>query len=163
VKKLEKIRKALGNVQIKLWDHTGLIAFAETVEQILGKPKLFAIVHDGTFDGNSVFYCPDNKVEYKKGLTILDVKKDFLHKMVIDEGGDPLANGELTPAEVVLIGDQVTDTYQVEGAWIVDEDGLKILEKIWDAMGPGADLDANHCTKVIAHMLAIKTLGKKPS
>lgn len=29
--------------------------------------KKFAIVHDGTFDGDSSFYCPSDKVEYQEG------------------------------------------------------------------------------------------------
>ena len=163
MKKLEKIRKALGNVEPKYWNHVQTMAFAKTVEKILGKPKLFAIIHDETFDGDSIFCCPSDRVEFTEGLTILNIKKAFIDKMILEEGGEPLEKGELTTVEVRNISDQVLETYDVKGAWIVDEDTLRILEQIWDATKSGADHQTNHCAKKIVHMLAIKMLGKKPS
>lgn len=39
--------------------------------------KLFAIVHDGTFDGDSSFHCPGEEVPYKEGQSWSEVKKDI--------------------------------------------------------------------------------------
>jgi len=48
--------------------------------------KLFAMVHDGTFDGDSAFYCPGSEVPFIDGMTLEDVRKAYATKLR-DEGG----------------------------------------------------------------------------
>ncbi len=112
--------------------------------------KLTAILHDGTFDGDSAFYCPDHtgNDKYKKGTTLNQLSKKFWKIMV---------------KELVSEEEDVQKDYPVKGAWIVDEKGMKVISVIWES-DPGNDsatYACNRAAKRVAQIVAIKCLGKK--
>lgn len=119
------------------------------------KTKLWAILHDGTFDGDSAFFCPDDKIAYKDGETLRDIKKRFLDfkrkelKATVEDK-DELA--------------EIAEDYDAKGAWIVDNNTIKLLESIWDAADPCDDSGTyitNRIAKRMACILSVKKFGKE--
>lgn len=109
--------------------------------------KLFAVVNDGTFDGDSAYYCPGNQIPYRQGMSLKQVVEIYRKMLEAGDPGDPEFNEELVDG--------------VTGAWVVDAKSLKILEIVWDS-NPGNDsavYNCNYIAKCIAARLAIKTLG----
>jgi hypothetical protein len=170
--KLEKIRKIVEKVEIG--PHQGDLAHALAqaimkIKRILGTPpKLFALIHDGTLDGDSTFYAGAEKIEYKLGQNIHEIIKNFLNAEVAKRCKDLEAEepvGPLDPVETRLIVDEVTDQYKdAKGAWIVDEETILAIEALWDAADPSNDsasYAANRAAKGMAHRLAFKRLGRK--
>lgn len=117
------------------------------------RERYWAILHDGTFDGDSAFFCPDDKVPYK-GETFKDIQKRFLD-LKRKEYKDRNNEFEITA--------EIAEDYNAEGAWIVDNNTLKLLEKIWDAADPhndSATYTTNRIAKKMAHILSTKKFGK---
>ena len=161
--KLAKIRKAMQTIpDSDLPYHEARLA---AIAKILGKePKLFAIVHDGTFDGDSGFWVDSDRIKYKEGQGIRDVRAAYhAHRIKLDVESQK----DLSPEVMRDACDEINETYtsQIKGAWIVDEDGLKVINAVLDAHGPpGGDHAAyrmNRSAKALANALAIKRLGKK--
>jgi hypothetical protein len=161
MRKLQKIRKFLDTNENSMKECCSF--YADEIQKILGKPKLFAIVHDGSFDGDNTFYCPDDRVEFKEGQNIRDIRQAYHEKRVKADVGDQT----LTPEEVREVTDMVNEDYtsQIKGAWIVDEDGLKAIEGLYEHITPGNDSACyalNRAAKSLAHSLALRYPGRKP-
>jgi len=113
--------------------------------------KLYAIVDDGGLNGDSAYYCPSSHVEYKKGMTLDDVRKAYRTKLETEEDGNPF----LAPEE---IDEQVNE---IKVAWVVDEKIYTALVNGWPDVGnDSATYCANHGMKLMAKELAVKTLGE---
>jgi hypothetical protein len=157
-RKLEKIRKLFEA------DYPATeVQVLREVQKILGKPpKLFALAHDCTLDGDSAFYAPDDRIEFKEGQTIRDVRLALHERRVKLDTGDE----KISPALLRDIIDETNETYtnEIKGAWVVTEDTIELLKEIWEAIDPGNDsatYRANHLCKHMAKKFAIKTLGRK--
>lgn len=125
------------------------------------KNKLFAIFHDGTFDGDNAFFCPDNRIPYH-GETMKALRYKF-HEMMLKEDWPELAKADDESRAVAE--QQVRDEWPIEGAWIVDQKTINVAQAIWDAIEPGGDhttYACNRAAKAVVSQLAIKRLGKKP-
>ena len=109
-----------------------------------------AILHDGTFDGDSAFYAgteehaPSGVFVYN-GENLGDLKQKMFESIKdVDEGAKELV-----------------DT--VVGAWILDEKGIRKMEKLDAGLGyaecDSACYSNNRTRKIVASVLAEETLG----
>lgn len=125
------------------------------------KNKLFAIFHDGTFDGDSAFYCPDDRIPYH-GETMKELRKQF-HEKKLKEDWPELAKAVGESRKTAE--EEVRETWPIEGAWIVDQKTINVAQAIWDEVDPHGDSTSyacNRAAKAVVNHLAIKRLGKKP-
>jgi len=117
------------------------------------KEKLFAIVHDGTFEGDSNYQCPGEKIPYKDGQTWNEIKEAFLKQRMKDEGYDDVAE---------FIEEFGYD--KIAGAWVVTEKQFEMIELVWES-DPGCDsavYTCNYTAKCMAEKACVAYLGKKP-
>jgi hypothetical protein len=127
----------------------------------MSKQKLFAIFHDGTFDGDSAFYCPDDSMPYS-GENLRDLKKKF-HEKKLKEDWPELSKADKESRDSAM--QDIKEDWPIDGAWIVDTKTIKAIQAIWDEVDPGNDsatYACNRAAKAVANALAIKKLGKKP-
>ncbi len=109
------------------------------------QPKLFAILHDGTTEGDNQFSFPSKPLRYKKGMSVDDLVKSYL----ANEEDKEYANEMME---------------EVAGAVIVTPQTIKKMEMIWDVFDPGCDsavYKCNNACKRLALQEAVKHLGKK--
>lgn len=120
--------------------------------------KLFAIVHDGTFDGDSSFHCPGEEVPYKEGQSWSEVKKTFLQQRMKEWGGN--INDAAEFAEFI----EEFGYENAAGAWIVTENQLETIRLVWESY-PNRDSETYMCNqiaKLIANKICTKHIGKTP-
>lgn len=120
--------------------------------------KLFAIVHDGTFEGDSNYHCPREEVPYKEGQSWDEIKEAFLQQEMKKWGGNINDAAEL--AEFI----EEFGYQDITGAWVITEKQLEIISLVWES-DPGCDsavYRCNYIAKCIADKACIKHLGKKP-
>ena len=118
--------------------------------------KLYAIVHDGTFDGDSLYYCPNCQVPYTKGMTIDNIRQAYLKQIEEAEKGNPFTYSH---------DEWVNETNKIRGAWILDSRGLAACEAVWDSE-PGNDSATYNCNtsaKHVADSMCIRIIGCKPN
>ena len=109
----------------------------------MSEPKLYAILHDGTLEGDNLFYVsPESAIPYEEGITLKQLADKALEKEIIFEE---------------------EDKQYVAGAWIVDEKTLDAIEAVWQGLegGDRETYTTNRSAKNIAAKLAVKTLGKR--
>lgn len=143
--------------------------------------KLYFLPYDGTFDGDNIFYCPDNHYPYKDGMSLNDMKEairqqgnkdgEYLTDEEINENiKEALAKGwlkkPLSMKERSSYGGLANSMIaEIKGAWIVDKKGLSALFKLVDSMDPRGDsltYACNRAAKSMADSICIKRVGKKP-
>jgi len=125
------------------------------------KTKLYAIFHDGSFDGDSGIYCPDDRLPYN-GENMRDLRKKFYEKK-LKEDWPNLARADKESRNAAM--QDIKDQWMIDGAWVVDANAVKAIQAIWDGIQPWGDHSSyicNRAAKVVANALAIKKLGKKP-
>ena len=126
--------------------------------------KLYAIVHDGSFDGDNTFCCPSDRVEFTEGQTLQEVQQAYHIKRLAEEVEDPK---KISPEKLREISDCLKEDYtdEIKGAWIITAEGLKIIEGMHDVAGGIGNDSAcymlNRAAKGVASMLATKTLGPR--
>jgi len=117
--------------------------------------ELLAIVHDGTFEGDSNYYCPGSEVPYKNGQTWNEIKEAFLKQKMKDDGWD-------SDDMAGFIEEFGYD--KIAGAWIVTKAQFEMIELVWES-DPGNDsavYACNYTAKCMADKSCITYLGKKP-
>ena len=112
------------------------------------KDKLWAILHDGTFQGDSGFSCPGSCVEYKKGQTLKQLSQIYWDYLVKTDG---------------YCEEDIKEDFPIKGAWILTNEHKNIVELVWecDPRGDSVVYQCNHTAKKMAANLAIKHLGKR--
>lgn len=122
------------------------------------KRKLFALLHDGTFDGDSTFYFPDNPIPYSGEKTLAPLKK--AHRVVVKAR---LLGLGYTPEGADLEIEDDHDLKAVRGAVVVTEDVIKAMSAVWES-NPGNDsavYSCNRAAKRIAWSLKRSFIGKE--
>lgn len=110
--------------------------------------KMYAIVDTGDMFGDSQFYCPESSVEYKKGMTLEDVKTAYATK---------LQTGEYSECEE----DALEAASEIGVAWIVDEKTMTALNKAANSVefyNDNGVYAGNRMMKAMAEALAMETL-----
>lgn len=122
--------------------------------------KLFALIHDGYFDGDSEFYFPDNAVPYSAGMTIGQLKEAYIVVLRERLKGFGYHQQEID-AEVQDVRECVFEN--IKGAVVVDEKVIKALKAIWES-DPGSDsgvYGCNRSAKRVAWCLKQSFIGKE--
>jgi hypothetical protein len=107
------------------------------------KAKLYVVPHDGTFDGDSCFYCPVRTFPYKQGMTLDDIKKLYFKLVTKDEKKNPFYEEKEFWEEAQAI----------KGAWVLDEKGMRACNAIWDS-DPGNDSAVYACNRAAKRVAA---------
>lgn len=113
----------------------------------------FAIMHDGSMDGDNIFYALTDVVNvtgigdgagnsFERMLGLYGEKLD-------DEGWD---------------AEEITEQLsEVKGAWIVTQETIDLMGEVADAVDPGSDsltYALNRALKAIARKQAVHTVGE---
>lgn len=117
--------------------------------------ELVALMHDGTFEGDSGFNVPGSEIPYKEGDTLKELTRRFYNKLAKEDGYEEDSEEGIEYAKEM--------TGAVKGAWIVTKDQLDTISLVWES-DPGNDSAVymcNHTAKKMAHHLCVKHLGKK--
>lgn len=127
------------------------------------KKKLYAVFHDGTFDGDNAFYAPNGPEVPSADVTIAQIKKLHLEQeraRMEKEAGNTEEDVQQSLKEI-----KTEDHPKVKGVWIIDERTKKAAEAIWDVIDPGNDSSTyacNRAAKAVVDAQAIKRIGKRP-
>jgi hypothetical protein len=113
--------------------------------------KLFAILHDGSMNGD----CSGDVMDYfpvtEVTVTLKDLKAMSRDQMIIAGYDSAEIKDELK---------------EMKGAWIIEESTTELMSAVVEAVDPGCDSTAYACNralKAIARKLAIASVGKKVS
>lgn len=115
------------------------------------KTKLFAILHDGTMDGDCAG-DPKNMfdVTYRPDIRMDEVIDMYRAKRFKENEGEWFEEDE----------DELTD---LKGGWIVNESTVDLMEAVADAVDPGNDSSVyslQRALKAIARKLSIHNFGE---
>ncbi len=142
----------------------GIVGAAAAVPALAGKaetaePKLFALVHDGTFDGDSLFYFPSHPVPYKAGMPLEEIKEG--HFKVV---ADTMRKYGSTEKEIAIdmIDYREDHIEDIKGAIIVPESAVKAMDAVWkaDPCNDSATYGCNRAAKHVGWELKLFTIGK---
>ena len=120
---------------------------------------LFAILHDGTFHGDSAIYFPGDHVPFEAGMTLEAVKAAFM-KSKVDQMKKLGVLDEDVKAEVENILEGFSD---IRGAVIVSGKVIEAMDAIWES-DPGNDsavYACNRASKRVAWTLRESHLGEE--
>lgn len=123
------------------------------------EPKLFAILHDGHFSGDSSFYFPSYAIAYEAGTSLDTLKQRHLDLIKKQEEEYKSSENEIRE-QLEYWGGVLKE--EVVGAVIVDERAIKAMNAIWEA-DPGSDsatYTCNRAAKRVAWELKVFTIGK---
>ena len=133
--------------------------------------KMYAIPHDGTMDGNSIFIVPGVKIPYHGREDIADMRVKFVLANLAERKRESKENEKyewhkpITDAQWQEFNeDQMQDASKIEGFWIVEEETLDLLQCIWEVdtdSAYGSDI-INACAKRLAHCMSVEILGSEP-
>jgi len=117
--------------------------------------KLYAVLDDGKFEGDSYFQGVDQAIDYTEGMSLTDLKAKFAQKYAVDMyGGD---YEELDDADREDIDDIVR---KIKVAWIIDQKGIDIATAVFpDYIGSdGVLYTAMAASKRVISKMAIKVI-----
>lgn len=121
------------------------------------KPKFYAMLHDGNFEGDSSYYFPGSHVPFD-GEALPKIIEKYKTKLAKDYDGMKFEDS------MRLIEEEwKEDGIRPCGAVIISSDIFDIISQIWDASDPGGDsavYRTNRICKVLAWKLKVKNLGK---
>jgi hypothetical protein len=116
---------------------------------------LVAIVHNGTFEGDSNYHVPGTEIEYIEGMSWEKVAETYLKKRMEEENCQDMDVSEF----IEEFGYE-----DMCGAWILTKDQLELISLVWES-DPGNDsavYRCNYTAKCMADKACVKHLGKKP-
>ena len=112
--------------------------------------KLFVIPYGADkFEGDSAFYCPEPYFNYKEGMTLEDVRKEWVEMTAQGCGKSEREGIELTSKDIV-------------GAWVVDQKTINASGAVWNS-DPGNDSAVYHCNsaaKEVVDEICVKEIKK---
>ena len=120
---------------------------------------LFAILHDGTFHGDSAFYFPGETIPFEVGMTLEAVKAAYIKGHVERLKKDGIPDEDLK-GEIECVMEDLAD---VKGAVVVNEKVVTAMEAIWES-DPGNDsavYACNRASKRVAWTLKESHLGEE--
>ena len=126
------------------------------------KAQLFALAHDGFFDGDNSFYFPSYPIPYVDGMTLNDVKKGHLKLHEDEMRRDGASQGSIK-AELECIKEDTIGL--IKGAVVVDGKTIKAMSAIWESE-PGNDsavYGCNRSAKRVAWTMRKRVIGKRMS
>lgn len=117
--------------------------------------KLYAILDDGNFDGDSYFQGIDQALDYTEGMSLEDLKKEFAQKYAVDMYAD--GYDELDDSEKKEIDDIIK---KIKLAWIIDQKAADTASAVFpNHIGnDGALYAAMAASKRVIDKMALKTL-----
>jgi len=125
-----------------------------------GSDKLYAIVDDGSMDGDSAYYCPGSHVPYREGMTLAEIRETWHEANVKDLYGTD-DKSSIDPEDLAYTRE---DADAIAVAWVVTEKQLEQLGNGWPDVGnDSATYAANRTMKTMAAAMALKTITEEKS